>query len=108
MSCCPRTVTPRVVSADAPADWLSAAPNAIVAATRPERSFGRQDGAFGTSRKSPTNWLAHRACAISRKQTFRLTQPRHLVTSQKHRGSLGDKTKLSSLPAEWPVTSFGR
>src|SRR5207245_5447950 len=108
MSCCPRTVTPRVVYADAPADWLSAAPNAIAAAPRPERSFGRQDGASWYLQEEPYE-LAGPSCPRHQPQTnVQLTQPRHLVTSQKHRGSLGDKTKLTSLPAEWPVTSFGR
>src|SRR5438132_5954880 len=68
MSCCPRTVTPRVVSADAPADWLSAAPNAIAAATRPERSFGRQDGASWFLQEEPYE-LAGPSCPRHQPQT---------------------------------------
>src|SRR5437588_11689006 len=68
MSCCPRTVTPRVVSADAPADWLSAAPNAIAAATRPERSFGRQDGASWYLQEEPYE-LAGPSCPRHQPQT---------------------------------------
>src|SRR5438309_1622476 len=68
MSCCPRTVTPRVVYADAPADWLSAAPNAIAAATRPERSFGRQDGASWHLQEEPYE-LAGPSCPRHQPQT---------------------------------------